>query len=141
MIGKLDAAEYTFRLSFEVRDYECDIEGIVNNAVYQNYLEHTRHVFLRQQGVDFAALVRAGVHLVVTRIELDYLFPLRSGDAFWVGVKMERHSAIRARFHQGIFLAPDDQPVLRGIVTGASLDASGRPTRTNVLNQLFQNTP
>jgi hypothetical protein len=33
--------EYIFELPFKVRDYECDIQGIVNNAVYQNYLEHT----------------------------------------------------------------------------------------------------
>jgi acyl-CoA thioesterase FadM len=42
--------DYQFRLDFEVRDYECDLQGIVNNAVYQNYLEHTRHEFLKQKG-------------------------------------------------------------------------------------------
>ncbi|NLI24182.1 MAG: acyl-CoA thioesterase, partial [Bacteroidales bacterium] len=31
---------YYFELEMEVRDYECDIQGIVNNAVYMNYLEH-----------------------------------------------------------------------------------------------------
>ena len=28
-----------YRLKFKVRDYECDMQGIVNNSVYQNYLE------------------------------------------------------------------------------------------------------
>ena len=45
-----------FTLEFAVRDYECDVQGIVNNAVYQNYLEHTRHVFLKQHSIDFVAL-------------------------------------------------------------------------------------
>ena len=34
----------------EVRDYECDLQGIVNNAEYQHYLEHARHQFLRSVG-------------------------------------------------------------------------------------------
>ena len=50
--------DYQFTLNFDVRDYECDIEGIVNNAVYQNYLEHTRHEFLKQCGMDFAEMAK-----------------------------------------------------------------------------------
>ena len=38
--------EYQFETRMEVRDYECDIQGIVNNANYLHYLEHTRHRFL-----------------------------------------------------------------------------------------------
>jgi acyl-CoA thioester hydrolase len=52
---------YSFKFEFEVRDYECDLSGIVNNAVYQNYLEHTRHVYLKSSGLDFAALEMQGV--------------------------------------------------------------------------------
>ena len=35
-----------YELAFSVRDYECDLQGIVNNAVYQNYYEHPRHQLL-----------------------------------------------------------------------------------------------
>lgn len=31
-----------FRIDLKVRDYECDLQGIVNNGVYFNYLEHAR---------------------------------------------------------------------------------------------------
>ena len=44
----------------KVRDYECDLQGIVNNANYQHYLEHTRHEFLLSTGVSFAALHEQG---------------------------------------------------------------------------------
>lgn len=78
--------DYQFKLEFEVRDYECDVEGIVNNAVYLNYLEHTRHVFLKQRGIDFVDYAKKGINLVVTRLEIDYLYPLRSDDKFYVGL-------------------------------------------------------
>jgi len=45
--------DYQFKQNFQVRDYECDLQGIVNNAVYLHYLEHTRHEFLKQSGIDF----------------------------------------------------------------------------------------
>jgi len=61
--------DYQFKFNFEVRDYECDLQRIVNNAVYQHYLEHTRHVFLKHKGVDFSSLAENGINLVVIRVE------------------------------------------------------------------------
>ena len=37
--------KYIFEYIIDVRDYEIDAEGIVNNANYLHYLEHTRHEF------------------------------------------------------------------------------------------------
>lgn len=33
---------YPFSIEMEARDYELDLQGIVNNSVYQNYIEHAR---------------------------------------------------------------------------------------------------
>jgi acyl-CoA thioester hydrolase len=118
---------YHFRLEFEVRDYECDLSGIVNNAVYQHYLEHARHVYLKSKGVDFAALEKRGITLVVIRIEMDFLYPLRSGDKFFVGVNMERVSRLRFGFTQDIFRLPDNKPILTAKVVGTALNEKGRP--------------
>ena len=50
-----------YELEFSVRDYECDLQGIVNNAVYQNYYEHARHQFLLGKKVDFANCIPRGL--------------------------------------------------------------------------------
>ena len=59
---------YIYELEMKVRDYECDIQGIVNNSVYQNYLEHTRHEFLLENNVSFEQLHLQGIDAVVARI-------------------------------------------------------------------------
>lgn len=57
--------KYIYELKMKVRDYECDLQGIVNNANYQHYLEHTRHEFLTSVGISFAKLHEEGVDPVV----------------------------------------------------------------------------
>ena len=117
-----------FRVRLGVRDYEIDMQGVVNNAVYQNYLEHARHEFLKARGVDFAALALCGVNLVVTRIEMDFLGSLRSGDMFDVTVAMERISRLRFGFRQTIATAdPDSRPIMRAVAIGTALNQQGRP--------------
>ena len=41
----MDLSKYIFSMPMQVRDYEVDAEGIVNNAEYLHYMEHTRHEF------------------------------------------------------------------------------------------------
>ncbi len=52
--------KYCYETRMEVRDYECDIEGIVNNANYLHYMEHTRHLFLKECGLSFADMHATG---------------------------------------------------------------------------------
>ena len=130
--------DYRFTLNFEVRDYECDLQGIVNNAVYQNYLEHARHMFLKHKGVDFTSLTERGINLVVTRLEIDYLFPLRSGDYFFVGLNLERFSRIRFIFLQDIFRIPDNKPIVKATVIGTSVSETSRPHLPKELTELIE---
>ena len=115
-----------FELEFAVRDYECDLQGVVNNAVYVNYLEHARHEYLKGVGLDFAALHEAGCDLVVTRLEVDYKGQLRSGDRFVVSVRLERRSRLRFAFHQTIARLTDDEVLLEAVVIGTGI-VNGRP--------------
>jgi acyl-CoA thioester hydrolase len=128
---------YQSILEMEVRDYECDMSSIVNNAVYQHYLEHARHMFLKSRGVDYAELAQRGIHLVVIRIEIDYVHPLRSGDKFFVGINTERVSRLRFGFKQDIYRLPDNQLILRAKVVGTAVNEKGRPKLPKELETLI----
>lgn len=127
-----------FTLDFKVRDYECDMQGIVNNSVYQNYLEHTRHEFLLARGVDFAELARQKINLVVLRAELDYKAPLVSGDEFYVDTLVVQSSRVRFDFLQNIYRKKDSKLMLSGKITGTSLNERGRPFVPDVIAALME---
>ncbi|MFO7950394.1 MAG: acyl-CoA thioesterase [Candidatus Fermentibacteraceae bacterium] len=124
------------RVTMTVRDYECDVQGIVNNAVYLNYLEHARHRHLLSLGVDFVEMAGRGLNMVVTRMELDYRRPLRAGDAFTVTSSMSRVSRLRFRFDQSVELEPGAEEVLRAVVLGTVVDEEGRPVMPPELDRL-----
>ena len=116
-----------FSVDFKVRDYECDMQGIVNNGVYFNYLEHARHEFLHSKGIDFAELARQQVNLVVVRSEMDYKAPLTSGDQFAVTVAFEPVSKLRFGFRQQVIRSRDQKMMLEALVIGTAVNARGRP--------------
>ncbi len=120
-------SSYAFTLEMGVRDYECDMQGIVNNSVYQNYLEHVRHEYLKEVGIDFADYTRRGINLVVVRAELDYRSPLQSGDRFVVGLNLRRESQLKFAFYQDICRLPDMKPVVKAKIIGTALNRRGRP--------------
>ncbi|MEK7719950.1 MAG: acyl-CoA thioesterase [Bacteroidota bacterium] len=121
-----------YELEFSVRDYECDLQGIVNNAVYQNYYEHARHQFLLGKKVDFAKLHTEGIDLIVSRIEIDYKYPLRSGDTFKVTVTTRKEGHLRLIFEQNIFKLPENKLVSHAKVTGVGLN-KGRPVKLEAI--------
>ena len=91
-----------------VRDYECDIQGIVNNANYLHYIEHTRHLFLRSLGLSFAGLHERGIDAVVARMELQYKTPLKCEDEFISRLAL-RKEGVKYVFSQDIFRAGDEK--------------------------------
>jgi len=123
---------YENELEFEVRDYECDLQGVVNNANYLHYLEHARHRWLEVMGIDFAALHKEGIDLVVARIEIDYRYPLQSRDRFVVRSKIRRDGKLKLICNQDIYRRPDEKLIVQAVVTAVALQ-NGRPIVPSVI--------
>ena len=124
----MDRDKYFFRLEIVVRDYELDSEGIVNNAVYLHYLEHTRHAFVKQEGIPFGSLTRDGLVPVVRRMTIDYYTPLRSGDVMLSSLWIERVGA-RFIFYQDICKKGTGERVVSAAVTIVCMEKNGRINR------------
>ncbi|MCZ8372323.1 acyl-CoA thioesterase [Phocaeicola sp. KGMB11183] len=107
--------KYVYELKMKVRDYECDLQGIVNNANYQHYIEHTRHEFLSATGISFAQLHTEGIDPVVARLNMAFKTPLKSGDEFVSKLYLKKEG-IKYVFYQDIFRLPDMKVVIKATV-------------------------
>jgi len=120
----------------EVRDHELDRFGVVNNAVYQNYLEHARHAFLASRGISLTHLLEEKFRPVVTRIDLEYLLPLQSGDSFSVQLWLTRLTRMKFQFFQQIQNIPSMQSTTRAHVIGTFLGPDDRPVMPEKMKTL-----
>ena len=127
--------KYIYELKMKVRDYECDLQGIVNNANYQHYLEHTRHEFLTSLGMSFAQLHEEGVDPVVARITMAFKTPLRSGDEFISKLYLKKEG-IKYVFYQDIFRASDMKMVIKATVETVCL-VNGRLSDSSLFDRIF----
>ena len=127
--------KYIFETRMEVRDYECDIEGIVNNANYVHYCEHTRHLFLQQCGLSFADMHAKGVDAVVARMSLQYKVPLRPDDVFISRLALTK-DGIKYVFHQDLYRAADEKLCFRAQIELVCL-VNGRLGRSEDYDQAF----
>ncbi|MDR1880971.1 MAG: acyl-CoA thioesterase [Tannerellaceae bacterium] len=129
---------YIFKLTVKVRDYECDLQGVVNNSNYQRYMEHTRHEFLESLGENFGAMHEKGVDAFVSRVDIRFKASLRSGDSFISCLNLTKEGA-RLVFHQDIFRASDGMLSARGRVEVVVVE-NGRLTKGEYFDELLKKT-
>ena len=132
----MNPEHYIFSHEMKVRDYECDLQGVVNNANYQHYMEHARHEFLESLGVNFGKLHDDGIDAMVAKITIEYKLPLRSGDKFVIGINLQRQGA-KIVFTQDLFRLSDGKLCTKGIVETICLE-NGRLTRGEIFDEVFK---
>lgn len=129
-------------LQFHVREYECDQWGIVNHAVYLNYLEQARFDFCKNiLNIDFKELAKQKIYFVVVRVESDFRSSLISGEEIIIETSMERPSKRRFQFTQNIHRFSDSSIVLNAKVTATAINEKNQSEVPDKLEKLLIDFP
>ena len=128
--------QYLFQLEDKVRDYECDLQGVVNNANYQHYMEHTRHEFLESLGENFGAMHEQGIDAFVSRVDIQYKHSLRSGDRYRSCLNLSKKGP-KLIFEQDIYRLSDGALATRGTIESVVVQ-NGRLTRGEYFDELLK---
>ena len=127
--------EYIFKLEMKVRDYECDLQGVVNNSNYQHYMEHTRHEYLESLGENFGKMHEKGVDAFVSKVEIKFKHSLRSGDKFLSCMNVRREG-IKLVFEQDIYRVSDNVLATTGKVESVVVE-NGKLTRGEYFDKML----
>ena len=128
--------EYIFKLTDKVRDYECDLQGVVNNSNYQHYMEHARHEFLESVGENFGAMHERGMDAFVSSVQIQFKHSLRSGDRYISCLNVYK-KGVKLVFEQDTYREKDGVLATRGIVESVLVE-NGKLTRGEYFDQLLQ---
>lgn len=114
-----------YRVEFEVRDNEIDIQGVVNNANYFIYMAHTRHKFLIEEiKIDFIEMAKLNQNLFLTSSNIEFKKPLLPNQKFYVTCKLINEGRIRIGFEQEIRLLKDDIIIAKSLNIGACINGN-----------------
>ena len=127
--------DYLFTTELETRDYECDLQGVVNNANYQHYLEYTRHKWLKSRGQSFQQWHNEGIDVMLSEINIKYKTPLHGQEEFVSCLNLHREGA-RFIFDQDIYRKADMKLCISATVTVVSV-VNGRISKGDEVAQML----
>lgn len=125
-----------FEIEMKVRDYELDVQAIVNNANYLHYMENTRHEFMQSLGISFSKNHEEGIDPVVVRADLRYKTPLTGDTVFLSSLTVER-KGVKMIFHQVIKRKSDEVVCCKGTVEAVVL-VNGKMSRGDQFDEYMK---
>jgi acyl-CoA thioester hydrolase len=117
-----EPSKYTYYHPITVRFADLDPQSHVNNAAYLTYLESARLGYYEEAGI---WIHEKGMQtgMVVAHIDIDYLAPIRFGEAIQVGLRLERMGTKSFTLAFLIESMPEGTPVASGTSVMVPYDA------------------
>lgn len=125
-----------FQIEMKVRDYECDSQGIVNNANYLHYFEVTRHEFMVSLNIPFVESHAKGIDPVLSRADIYYKTPLVGNDVFISSFTIER-KGVKMIFNQEIHRKRDMELCCKAKIEAAVL-INGKISRGDYYDEMMK---
>jgi len=113
-------------VSVRVRYVECDPMGVAHHSVYPIWFEIARTELLRQSGVAYAELERAGTLIVVVKLQVSYKKPAHYDDLLDITATVTRSGGVRIEHQYEV--RRGQELLCTGATTLACLDRNGRLT-------------
>jgi len=118
----------THRFGLRVYYEDTDLAGIVYYANYLKFIERGRSEWVREMGVDQAAMKRdEGVVFAVRRVEADYRSPAHYDDELVVTTQVDAVTGARLVLRQTVERQGD--VLFEASVTIVAIGESGAPAR------------
>ncbi len=118
----------THRFAVRVYYEDTDLAGIVYYANYLKFIERGRSEWVRELGVDQAAMKRdEGAVFAVRRVEADYHAPARFDDELVVTTTVETVTGARLIVRQTV--ERDGEVLFSALVTLVVIGETGAPAR------------
>lgn len=124
-----------FENKMKVRDYECDSQGVVNNAIYLHYFEATRHELMEKCGLRLRDLTEANIIPVVRNVNISYRSSLRGSEEFICTATAVR-DGVRYYFHQDITRIPDNTVCAKAVIEVVCL-VNGKVAQPDMFDKVF----
>lgn len=125
----------TYENKMKVRDYECDAQGVVNNAIYLHYFEATRHELMESCGLRLRDLTDGNILPVVRNVNISYKNSLRGSEEFICTVKIEREG-LRYFFYQQIIRIEDNTLCANAVIEVVCL-VNGKVAMPEMFDKAF----
>ncbi|CAL4886265.1 unnamed protein product [Urochloa decumbens] len=125
---KLRGDKY-FQVEMTVRDCELDQYGVVNNAVYADYIEKAREEVASRLGISRCSIASTGKAMALSELKLNYFAPLKRGARFVVKVRVVEIKGARMFVEHFVETLPERKLVLQATATVVCLNKDYRPTR------------
>jgi len=117
-----------FVMHLRVRNYEMDVLGHVNNAIYLHYLEQAAWEHSEYLGLTLTDYDRIGGIFILRRMEIEYLRPAVVGDQLEISTWADEMRGPRAVRKYEIIHIESGKPIVRATGLWAWVErSSGRP--------------
>lgn len=125
----------------EVRYSETDMMGVVYHANYLPWLELGRTNLLKEQGITYSQMEKAGYLLPVIEILMKYRRPATYDDKVVIKTIMKDRAYAKIRLDYELF--KEDELIATGHSVHAFMNKTGQPIKAprhflDALNQAFQ---